>query len=80
MVSLVCDLEGLESWLSFEKVRLKEELKFAEAKEIPNLLSAPTTKRCGSKIELLITVRNIHPRNLITLGFGSALKGFQWPF
>jgi hypothetical protein len=39
--------------------------------------TSPTTKGCGSKIELLITVGNVQRGDLISLVLSLALKGFQ---
>ena len=49
----------------------REDFEEAE-KRAPSLLNlAPTTKRCASKIDLLIIVRNVHRRDLIPLGFNA---------
>jgi len=55
----------------------REDFEEAE-KRAPSLLNlAPTTKRCRSKIELLIAARNLHRRDLNSLVFSSTLKGFK---
>jgi len=59
---LICEKESEE--------RAKRELLDRGGKRTPSvLILPPTTKRCGSEIELLITLRNVHWGDLILLQF-----------